>query len=53
MRLWHSIFIVTFIMLYGTLSLVVLGEWVREKAKALKAARAIPPAPTIGKEAGW
>jgi len=35
MKLWHAMFILTFIILYGTLSLVLLGSWAVEKSKAL------------------
>ncbi len=33
MKLWHTLFIAAFITIYGTLSLVVLGSWVIEKAR--------------------
>jgi VCBS repeat-containing protein len=39
MRLWHAIFIVTFIILYGTLSVALLGTWVYDMARARKATR--------------
>ncbi|MGH7253741.1 MAG: hypothetical protein ACREIE_08085, partial [Nitrospiraceae bacterium] len=35
MRLWHTIFIATFITIYGTLSLVLLGGWVVERVRVL------------------
>lgn len=35
MKLWHTVFILTFIILYGTLSLVLLGSWAVEKSRAL------------------
>jgi len=39
MRLWHTIVIVTIIILYGTLAVALLGSWVYEKARARKASR--------------
>ncbi len=36
MKLWHSIFIVTFVFLYGTLSLVLLGSWILDTARVLR-----------------
>jgi hypothetical protein len=34
MKLWYTIFILTFIIIYGTLSLVFLGGWVVERFRA-------------------
>lgn len=36
MKLWHSIFIWTFVILYGSLSLAILGSFVRDTAKVLR-----------------
>ncbi|MFQ5883301.1 MAG: hypothetical protein ACE5I9_12690 [Candidatus Methylomirabilales bacterium] len=36
MKLWYSIFIWTFIVLYGSLSLAILGSGIRNTAKALR-----------------
>ncbi len=36
MKLWHSIFIGTFVLLYGSLSLAILGSFVRDTVKALR-----------------
>lgn len=36
MKLWHAMFILTFIMVYGTLSLALLGSWTYESAKSLR-----------------
>jgi len=33
MKLWHTIFIATFIVIYGTLSLVLLGGWIVESVR--------------------
>jgi len=33
MKLWHTMFIATFVIIYGTLSLGLLGGWVIEKAR--------------------
>ena len=33
MKLWHTIFIATFILIYGTLSLVLLGGWIVEMVR--------------------
>jgi len=35
MKLWYTMFILTFIILYGTLSVAILGSWVVEKSRAL------------------
>lgn len=35
MKLWYTMFILTFIILYGTLSLAILGSWAVEKSRAL------------------
>jgi hypothetical protein len=35
MKLWYTLFILTFIMLYGTLSVAILGSWAVEKSRAL------------------
>jgi len=39
MKLWHTMFILTFIILYGTLSVAILSSWVYEKARALHGRR--------------
>ena len=39
MKLWHTIFILTFIVVYGTLSLALLGSWTYEKARSLRGVR--------------
>ncbi|MFQ5962019.1 MAG: hypothetical protein ACE5MG_11545 [Candidatus Methylomirabilales bacterium] len=36
MKLWHTIFIVGFIALYASLSLVFLGSWLRDAASAMR-----------------
>ncbi len=36
MKLWYTMFIMTFLMAYGTLSIVLLGNWAYERVKALK-----------------
>ena len=41
MKLWHTMFILTFIILYGTLSVAILGSWVYEKARALHGRRVL------------
>jgi len=33
MKLWYTIFIATFLIIYGTLSLVLLGSWVIKKTR--------------------
>lgn len=43
MKLWYSIFIATFVAVYGTLSLALLGSWVHETAKALRDSRRRSP----------
>ena len=35
MELWYTMFILTFIILYGTLSVAILGSWAVEKSRAL------------------
>lgn len=35
MKLWYTMFILTFIILYGTLSLAILGSWAVERSRAL------------------
>ncbi len=44
MKLWYSIFIWTFIVLYGSLSLAILGSGIRNTAKALRRSNR-PPFP--------
>ncbi len=39
MKLWYTIIIPTFIMVYGSLSLTLLGSWAYAKARALRDAR--------------
>jgi hypothetical protein len=39
MKLWYTIIILTFIMVYGSLSLTLLGNWAYAKARALRGAR--------------
>ena len=36
MKLWYTIIIPTFIMVYGSLSLTLLGNWAYAKARALR-----------------
>ncbi len=35
MKLWHTIFVVSFITIYGSLSVMFLGTWIYEAAKVL------------------
>ena len=39
MKLWYTIIILTFLMVYGSLSLALLGNWAYEKVKYLRSAR--------------
>ena len=39
MKLWYTLFILTFIVLYGTLSVAILGSWVYETARGLRGRR--------------
>jgi hypothetical protein len=39
MKLWYMLFILTFIMLYGSLSIAILGSWAYETAKVLRVRR--------------
>ncbi|MGH7381818.1 MAG: hypothetical protein ACREKR_06245 [Candidatus Methylomirabilales bacterium] len=39
MKLWYTMFILTFIILYGTLSLAILGSWAYETARGLRVRR--------------
>ncbi len=39
MKLWYTIIILTFIMVYGSLSLTLSGNWAYAKAGALRDAR--------------
>ncbi len=43
MKFWYTMFILMFIMVYGTLSLALLGNWAYAKARSLSAVRR-PPA---------
>jgi hypothetical protein len=38
MKLWYTMFILTFIVIYGTLSITLLGSWAYERVKAVKGA---------------
>jgi hypothetical protein len=42
MKLWHGMFIFTFIILYGTLGFGLLGRWAYERAKSCRDARYLP-----------
>ncbi|MEC4669042.1 MAG: hypothetical protein VST65_05865 [Nitrospirota bacterium] len=42
MQLWYTIFIFTFITLYGTLSFALLGSWAYESVKSLRDVRRRP-----------
>jgi hypothetical protein len=37
MKLWYTMFILTFMMVYGTLSLALLGGWAYERVKSFRA----------------
>lgn len=39
MQLWYTIFIFTFITLYGTLSFALLGSWAYESVRSLRDVR--------------
>ena len=39
MKLWYTMFILTFIILYGTLSLAILGSWAYETDRGLRVRR--------------
>jgi hypothetical protein len=39
MKLWYMLFILTFIILYGTLSVAILGSWAYEAARGLRVRR--------------
>jgi hypothetical protein len=43
MKLWYAMFILSFIMIYGTLSLVVLGSVVYEKVRTSRDNRRFRP----------
>lgn len=45
MKLWYTMFILTFIILYGSLSVVLLGSWAYETARSL---RGTPGSPVRG-----
>jgi hypothetical protein len=36
MKLWHTLFISTFVVIYGSLSLLLLGGWVVERVRVLR-----------------
>lgn len=36
MKLWYTLFILTFIMVYGALGLGLLGNWAYETARSLR-----------------
>ncbi len=48
MKLWYTMFIFTFIMIYGTLSFALLGSWAYAKVGSLRVVRR-PPASRKGK----
>lgn len=39
MAFWHAMFILTFIIVYGTFSITLLGSWAYERVKSLRRAR--------------
>lgn len=36
MKLWYTMFIMTFLVVYGTLSIALLGHWAYERVKVLR-----------------
>lgn len=36
MKLWYTMFIMTFLVVYGTLSVALLGNWAYERVKSLR-----------------
>lgn len=42
MQLWYTMFIFTFITVYGTLSFALLGSWAYERVVALRGVRRRP-----------
>jgi hypothetical protein len=36
MKLWYTLFVVSFITVYGTLSVVLLGSWIVRVAKSFR-----------------
>ncbi len=42
MKLWYTMFILSFIIIYGTLSITLLGSWAYERVKAFRGVRRLP-----------
>lgn len=42
MKLWHAIMIVVFLLVYGSLSLLLLGSWVGDLVREFRAGQASP-----------
>ena len=44
MKLWYTVFVLSFITIYGILSAVLLGSWIVRVAKSFRASHQ-PPSP--------
>ena len=47
MKLWHGLFILTFIIIYGTLALALLGSSIYQTARSLVGARRLRSDPWL------
>jgi hypothetical protein len=47
MKLWHGIFILTFLIFYGTLGMALLGSWMYQAAKSLLGGHRLPSKPSL------
>ena len=47
MKLWQGLFIAVYILLYGTLSLVLLGTWMYETVKSFMETDRPPSRPSL------
>lgn len=59
MKIWHEIFVAAFVLLYGGLSVALLGSWLRDALRVLTggprpASRtSLHPAPSAAREVAW
>ena len=47
MKLWHGIFILTFLIFYGTLGMALLGTWAYQAARSLMGTHRPPSKPSL------
>ena len=49
MKLWHGIFILTFVIFYGSLGMALLGSWLYQTIRSFMVTRLLPPKRSLRK----